>query len=192
MGYLRDASAFAKEHGLRTHLDGARVFNAAVKLGVSCEDICHHFDSVSICLSKGLGAPVGSVLCAGRNQIAIARKWRKMLGGGMRQAGILAAAGIYALKNNIERLTADHENATLLAQGLSEIEELRFDPASVQTNMVHVSISGFSLDELKGFMREHGVLIAGRANLRLVTHMDVDESDIHQAIGVFKEFFAAG
>jgi threonine aldolase len=187
--YLRDAAAFAREHQLKMHLDGARIFNAAVKLHVPGDEISRHFDSVSFCLSKSLGAPVGSILCAGRAQIRIARKWRKMLGGGMRQAGILAAAGIYALENNIERLAVDHANAALLAQGLSGVQELDMDLTTVQTNMVHVRVSKKTADHLAAFLKERGILIAGRDAIRLVTHLDLNEDDIRTVIEAFKDFF---
>ena len=130
--YIKEASEFAHERGLAVHLDGARVCNAAVAQSVSVAELAAPFDSVSICLSKGLGAPVGSVLCGTRELITTARRWRKMLGGGMRQAGILAAAGIVALENNIPRLAEDHENARLLAQGLGKIDkiEVEYDTSS--------------------------------------------------------------
>ncbi len=189
MDYLHDVSAFVREHELKTHLDGARIFNASVKLGVSCEEISRPFDSVAFCLSKSLGAPVGSLLCAGREQIRTARKWRKMLGGGMRQAGILASAGIYALENNIHRLAEDHANATLLAEALSGIEELSIDPYCVQTNMVHVRVNTTTAAGLSAFLRKRGILIAGRESIRLVTHMDVTEQDVRTVTEAFKEYF---
>ena len=136
MDYIREASNLAKTHGLNNHLDGARLFNAVVKLECDVKDISQYFDSVSICLSKGLGAPVGSVLCGSKDFIKSARRWRKMLGGGMRQAGVIAAAGIYALENNIERLAQDHDNALLLGRGLAELDELDVDLDSLHTNMV--------------------------------------------------------
>jgi threonine aldolase len=189
MDYLRDVSAFVREHELKTHLDGARIFNAAVKLHASCEEISRPFDSVSFCLSKGLGAPVGSLLCAGREQIRAARKWRKMLGGGMRQAGILAAAGIFAIEHNVRRLAEDHANAALLAEGLSGIEELSIDQDSVQTNMVHVEANTKTAAGLSAFLKERGILIAGRGGIRLVTHLDVTEQDIRTVTEAFKEHF---
>ena len=118
--YLAEAAQFARAHGLSIHLDGARIFNASVKCQVPVSEISRHFDTVSVCLSKGLGAPVGAVLCGSRETIKRARRWRKVLGGGMRQAGILAEAGLYALDHNIERLQQDHDNARLLAEGLSD------------------------------------------------------------------------
>lgn len=134
MDYLEEAFDFATEKRLPLHLDGARVFNAAVSLGVDIKDICSGFDTVSVCLSKGLGAPVGSVLCGPSDLIAKARRWRKVVGGGMRQAGIIAAGGVYALENNIERLAVDHNNASLLNNLLSEIDQIEI--ISAATNMV--------------------------------------------------------
>jgi len=190
MNYLQEAAAFAHEHGLKAHLDGARIFNAAVKLNVPGEAISRHFDSVSSCLSKGLGAPAGSLLCGSREQIGRARRWRKVLGGGMRQVGILAAAGIYALENNVNRLSEDHANAALLAEGLSQIEELKVNQAAVQTNMVFVWIGKTSAAQLQGFLKQKGVLIPGGDYIRLVTHLDVKEEDIPVVSSAFKEFFS--
>ncbi|MGH8631522.1 MAG: low-specificity L-threonine aldolase, partial [Burkholderiales bacterium] len=132
--YLRRAREFCNRKGLGLHLDGARIFNAAVDLGVPVTDISREFDTVSVCLSKGLGAPVGSVLCGPKALIAKARRWRKVLGGGMRQAGVLAAAGIYALNNHVERLKEDHDNARLLAQGLGSVRGVNL-ASRPQTNM---------------------------------------------------------
>ncbi len=188
MAYLGSAKEFAREKGLKFHLDGARVFNAAVKLSTTTKEIAVHFDSVSICLSKGLGAPVGSLLCAGRSQIEAARRWRKMLGGGMRQAGILAAAGIYALENNIQRLGQDHENAARLEKGLAGIIELEIAPGSVRTNMVFVRVKSRAT-ELAGFMEQRGIVMDKGDDLRLVTHLDVSSEDIDTVITAFKEFY---
>lgn len=188
--YLRDVAAFARDHHITVHLDGARIFNAAVKLNVSVEAISRNFDSVSFCLSKGLGAPVGSLLCASRKQIGQARRWRKVLGGGMRQAGILAAGGIYALENNINRLAEDHANAALLAEGLCEIEDLKVNAASVQTNMVFVGAGKTAAAQLPDFLKQRDILIIGRDTIRLVTHLDVSKDDISIVIAAFKEFFS--
>ena len=189
LDYLTAAAAFAVDHDIGLHLDGARVFNATVKLNVPVEIICRRFDSVSCCLSKGLGAPVGSVLCAGKEQIKEARKWRKMLGGGMRQAGILAAAGIYALENNVNRLAEDHAMATLLAEGIAGIEPLKVDPGSVETNMVFVWAKK-NIEQLKDFLKSKGILIQGGPCFRLVTHLDVTEEDIGIVVLAFKDFFS--
>lgn len=190
LAYLDEARTFATARGLGLHLDGARIFNAAVKLGVDVRRIAGNFDSLSVCLSKGLGAPVGSLLCGSRDLVARARRWRKPLGGGMRQAGILAAAGIVALTEHVARLAEDHEHARLLAAGLAEIDELALDPATVQTNMVFVTLSDERSLALAAFLRQRGILIAGRGAIRLVTHLDVSEADIRQTVAACKEFFA--
>lgn len=188
LDYLARASEFARERGLALHLDGARVFNAAVKQGVAVREIARHFDSVSVCLSKGLGAPVGSVLCGSRELVEKARRWRKMLGGGMRQAGVLAAAGIVALTEQVDRLVEDHANARRLAEGLAGLKGVSVDPAAVQTNMVFVGV-GDAAGELSDFLRQRGILISGQDNLRLVTHLDITSADIDTVIAAFGDFF---
>jgi len=188
MDYLKSARQFADTKRLGLHLDGARVFNAAVKLGVDVRKIAGHFDTLSCCLSKGLGAPVGSVLCGPKSFINQARRWRKMLGGGMRQAGILAAAGIYALEHHVDRLGKDHDNAQRLAQGLSKIECLGIDPASVQTNILFAKV-GQQFDALADHMEVQGILIDRDNHLRLVTHLDIDANDIERVIQEFHTFF---
>lgn len=190
MDYIKKASRLAQEYGLKTHLDGARVFNAVVKLGIDVKQIAQHFESVSICLSKGLGAPVGSVLCGSYELIQDARRWRKMLGGGMRQAGIIAAAGIYALENNIERLRDDHDNAALLGQGLSQIEELAVDQDLVQTNMVFVKPINGDAVALTDFLKSSGVLVDVGSTIRLVTHMQITRQDIEATITAVKRFYS--
>lgn len=190
LNYLEKAAATAADHGLGRHLDGARLFNAAVKLGVPPERISRHFDTVSICLSKGLGAPVGSVLTGPRTLMKKARRWRKVLGGGMRQAGIVAAAGIVALTEHVERLAVDHENAAILADGLAGIEALSIDRQSVQTNMVFVFLKNGDARELKAFLKEEGVLINSGDPIRLVTHLDVDASNIAAAVDAFRKYFS--
>jgi threonine aldolase len=187
--YLEKARSVSLDHGLGCHLDGARLFNAAVKLGVAPIEISRHFDSVSICLSKGLGAPVGSVLCGSRELVKKARRWRKVLGGGMRQAGIIAAAGIFALQNNVDRLSEDHANARLLAEGLTRIDEIDIDMALVQTNMVFASLKTGRPDTLARYLKDVGVLIDTNNPIRLVTHLDVGTKDIHRAISQFKSYF---
>ncbi|AJE02305.1 low-specificity L-threonine aldolase [Geobacter pickeringii] len=190
LDYLGRAAAFARERELALHLDGARIFNAAVKLGVDVREISRHFDTVSVCLSKGLGAPVGSLLCGSRQLIGTARRWRKVLGGGMRQAGSLAAAGIVALTSHVTRLAEDHANARLLAEGLASIPGVAIDPAEVQTNMVFVSLAPDAADRLVPFLREREILISGRESIRLVTHLDVTAADIERTVAAFREFFA--
>lgn len=182
--YLALARRFTQEHGLQLHLDGARLYNAAVKLGVDAREITQHFDSVSVCLSKGLGAPVGSVLCGSEQLIDKARRLRKMVGGGMRQAGLLAAAGLYALDHHVERLADDHDNAQLLADGL---REAGFVVEPVQTNMVYVQM-GDRAQALKAFAGERGIRLSAAARLRMVTHMDVSRAQIEQVVATFVEF----
>ena len=189
LAYLEKARSLSLDYGLGCHLDGARLFNAAVKLGVAPIEISRHFDSVSICLSKGLGAPVGSVLCGARKLVKKARRWRKVLGGGMRQAGIIAAAGILALQDNIDRLSEDHANAMLLAEGLGSNDEIKIDMALVQTNMIFVSLKSESPEKLAVYLKDAGVLIDTGNPIRLVTHLDVSTKDIHRAVSLFKSFF---
>lgn len=186
LSYLKRVRSLADRHGLQMHLDGARAFNAAVKLGVELKSIAEPFDSISICLSKGLGAPVGSMLCGNREFIAKARRLRKMLGGGMRQAGILAAAGIYALENHVERLQEDHENAKALAEGLSGLPGLELDLSKVQTNMVFARLTKHSPEDLEKELKALGILIFPDPVLRLVTHLDISAEDIRSVIDAFK------
>ncbi|MFO1349933.1 MAG: low-specificity L-threonine aldolase [Gammaproteobacteria bacterium] len=190
LAYLEQAARLAKRQGLAMHLDGARLFNAAVKLKMPAREIARHFDSVSVCLSKGLGAPVGSVLCGSQALIGKARRWRKVVGGGMRQAGLLAAAGIHALEHHIERLAEDHANAQTLAQGLAQIPDLDLDPAAVQTNMVFVAMEKPRAQALAAFLKERGVLITPAERIRLVTHLDVSAADIPTVVGAVREFCA--
>ncbi|MFJ4588597.1 low-specificity L-threonine aldolase [Pseudomonas moraviensis] len=182
--YLARARRFTQDHGLQLHLDGARLYNAAVRLGVDAREITQYFDSVSVCLSKGLGAPVGSVLCGSEPLIGKARRLRKMVGGGMRQAGLLAAAGLYALDHHVERLADDHANAQVLADGL---REAGFVVEPVQTNMVYVQM-GDKAQALKAFAGERGIKLSAAARLRMVTHMDVSRAQIEQVIATFVEF----
>jgi threonine aldolase len=189
MDYLKRAHDFARDHKLKLHLDGARIFNAAVRLQVPVTDISRYFDSVSICLSKGLGAPVGSLLCSTREFIKEARRWRKVLGGGMRQAGIIAAARIYALENHIDRLQEDHEKAALLDEGLREINGLEIESSALQTNMVFVKPGRAHSSRLPEYLKERGVLINGDVRVRLVTHLDIDKDDIQTVIQAFKKYF---
>jgi threonine aldolase len=190
LDYLERASGLTRKHGLSLHLDGARVFNAAVKLQVQASEIARHFDTVSFCLSKGLGAPVGSLLVGPKEIIDKARRWRKVLGGGMRQAGILAAAGIHALTHHVDRLAHDHENARVLAEGLARIEELRLDPSRVQTNMVFFAMEPSRFKNLQADLKERGILISGREKVRLVTHLDITSEDVQVVIEAFKGCFS--
>jgi len=182
--YLAAARAFTRTHGLALHLDGARLYNAAVKLGVPAREISQHFDSVSVCLSKGLGAPVGSVLCGDAALIAKARRWRKVVGGGMRQAGILAAAGLHALDHQVERLAEDHAHAAQLGTALADLG-YRVEP--VQTNMVYLAL-GDEAPALQAFLAERGIRISPAPRLRLVTHLDVSAADIEAVIAAFAAY----
>ena len=184
LSYLAQARDFTRENGLQLHLDGARLYNAAVKLGVPAGEITKHFDSVSVCLSKGLGAPVGSVLCGTQAYIAKARRLRKMVGGGMRQAGILAAAGLYALDHQVQRLAQDHAHAAQLAEGL-QAQGYTVEP--VQTNMVYVQLNTRA-SEFKAFAAARGVTVTAAPRLRMVTHLDVDAAQVEQVVGVFADF----
>ncbi|WP_426141526.1 low-specificity L-threonine aldolase [Pseudomonas sp. DWP3-1-2] len=184
LSYLAAARKLTQEKGLALHLDGARLYNAVVKLGVEAREITQYFDSVSVCLSKGLGAPVGSVLCGSQELIDKARRLRKMVGGGMRQAGMLAAAGMYALDNHVQRLADDHANAAFLAQGLAD---LGYQVEPVQTNMVYVQIDNRS-ESLKTFCAERGIRLSAAPRLRMVTHLDVSRDQINQVIAAFAEF----
>jgi threonine aldolase len=182
--YLAEARAFTRERGLALHLDGARLFNAVVKLGCTAEDISRHFDSVSVCLSKGLGAPVGSVLCGDEAFIGRARRLRKMVGGGMRQAGVLAAAGLYALEHQVQRLAQDHQRAREIAEGL---EGLGYAVEPVQTNMVYVQM-GERAGALKAFCAERGVILTAASRLRMVTHLDVQPEHVEPILECFAAF----
>jgi threonine aldolase len=185
LDYQRAAATIAREHNLGLHLDGARVVNAAVALKVSLETICQHYDTVSICLSKGLGAPVGSVLVGPKNFIAEAHRWRKTCGGGMRQAGVIAAAGQFALENQLDRLAEDHARAQRLAEGLKGIEGLSVTPDSGQSNMVFLDCAPTIQPELIAYLQQRGILIGGYGQLRLVTHLDIDDGDIAEVIAAF-------
>ncbi len=188
--YLAAAKSFADKYGLALHLDGARIFNAAVEQGISAIEIATPFDSVSVCLSKGLGCPVGSVLAGSANFVKEARRWRKMLGGGMRQSGILAAAGIHALQHHVDRLAEDHANASLLADGLAAIEGIKVAP--VQTNMVFATVAEHKVGGLAEHLKQRGILIMAPIAdaLRLVTHLDLDADAIRTAVETFGEYLA--
>jgi threonine aldolase len=184
--YLEQALALARRHGLATHLDGARVFNAAVRLGLPARALVEGFDSVSVCLSKGLGTPAGTVLVGGSEFIKRAKRARKMLGGAMRQAGVLAAAGLYALEHNIERLAEDHANAERLAQGLGALGL----PVQQHTNMVFLTPPTERVARLVEALRAQGVLVLPGARMRLVTHLDVDARGIERALAAFANALA--
>ena len=195
--YTREVSQIAREHGLRLHIDGARIFNAAVALGVQASELAEPADSITFCLSKGLCAPVGSLLCGSAEFIGRARKIRKMLGGGMRQAGILAAAGIVALEENVERLAEDHRRMKLLAAGLKTIPGLKLIEDPPATNILHLAISTEFHLEAKSVvqrLQQHGLLsnAVGPRLIRLVTHYWIQDSDIEDTVQIFKEVLSGG
>ena len=179
----------AHRRGLKVHLDGARLFNAHIHSGLSLSALVGSFDSVSICLSKGLGAPVGSLLVSNQTIINKAIRLRKMLGGGMRQVGVIASCGMYALKNNIERLQHDHDNAKLLATGLSKIVELKVEYGESQTNMVFVNCPKKHRLPLENFLFDRKILVASLDRGRLVCHLGVSEKDIKFVVNVFEDYF---
>jgi threonine aldolase len=187
LDYQSEAAAFAREYGLRLHLDGARVFNAAVRQQVQLSEITRYYDSISFCLSKGLGAPSGSLLIGSRKFIERAHRWRKMAGGGMRQVGILAAAGIYALQHNVARMADDHQNARRLAEGLCSIEGLEVELGKVDTNMVFISMDQEKQPQLIDFLKEQGILVGGYGQLRLVTHHDIVADDVPVVVEAFEK-----
>ena len=190
LSYISEVQKLCSEYDIACHLDGARAFNASVKLGIPISKIAELVDTISICLSKGLGAPIGSVLCGPQNIIDKARRIRKMLGGGMRQAGIIAAGGLFALKNNVARLSTDHDNATLLATGLSRHETLKIDLSNVATNMIFLNIDVNTARDLATYLENRNVRISAGSPIRLVTHMDVSAKDINQILNYFDDYFS--
>ena len=192
--YMAAVRQIADEHGLAVHLDGARIFNAAVALGVPPAELAKDVDSVTFCLSKGLSAPVGSVICGSEAFIRAARRMRKLVGGAMRQAGIVAAAGIVALEEMVDRLAEDHANARALAQGLAELPGIQVDLARVQTNIVYFDLVRDDLTPagLVTRLREHGVLLlaVGGRRLRAVTHYGIEGDDIEKALLAFRRALA--
>jgi len=193
--YMRAVGDIARRHGLKVHVDGARIFNAAVALDVKVDQLAAEADSVSFCLSKGLGAPIGSVVCGNREFILRARRARKVLGGGMRQAGVLAAAGIVALNEMIDRLAEDHDNARKLANGLAQIPGLSIDPSLIKTDIVYFEVKkeGIRVEELVQRLDNVGVrmLPVGPGRIRAVTHYHITSEDIDYALGVFSKVMRA-
>ena len=182
--YLRQAWEFTRERGLSLHVDGARIFNALVEYGCELKEIAQFCDSFTICLSKGLGTPVGSLLVGDKAYITRANRWRKMTGGGMRQAGILAAAGLYALQNNVARLKEDHENAAWLA---AQLKEAGADVMRHDTNMLFIRV-GDNAQALGAYLRERGVLINASPVVRLVTHLDVNRQQLAEVVRHWQAF----
>jgi threonine aldolase len=185
--YMAAATGLAHARGLATHLDGARICNAAVKQGISLRAATAGFDTLSVCLSKGLGAPVGSVLCGPKDFIEQGKRWRKMLGGGMRQAGILAAAGLHALEHNIERLADDHRNAADLSRGLAQIAALKV--ATPQTNIFYIEVPPAAVDALRACLLRERIRATVGQHTRLVTHINITADDVARVNAVFTTFF---
>jgi threonine aldolase len=186
----------AHDAGLKVHLDGARVFNAAVRLGESVAELTKKFDSVQFCLSKGLGAPIGSMIVGSRDFIERCRVLRKTLGGGMRQVGVIAAAGLVALEEGPKRLHIDHDNAKILAEGLAKIPRIRIDPEKVQTNIVIYDVGETDLTSKQFLERLAPRKVLGgpvdARRIRMVTHLDVDRNDVEQAVKIIGEVVGAG
>ncbi|NHB96917.1 low-specificity L-threonine aldolase [Photorhabdus stackebrandtii] len=187
LAYLQQARVFTQEKGLALHVDGARILNAAVALDVPLSTLSQYCDTLTLCLSKGLGAPVGSLLCGDAEYIKQARRWRKMTGGGMRQAGILAAAARYALQHNVQRLREDHDNAQWLAEQLSALGVEVLAPGA-QTNMVFLRIPAHEAAQLGPWMKERGVILSVDSVTRLVTHLNVSRADLERLITLWREF----
>jgi threonine aldolase len=192
--YMRSVGELARARGLKVHLDGARVFNAAVALGADVRAITQHVDSVQFCLSKGLSAPVGSILAGDAELIARARRVRKMIGGGMRQAGIIAAAGIVALEEMVDRLAEDHANARMLAEGLASFPEIAIDLAAVQSDIVIFELRDerWTPERLTGALAKRGLLIGGSGygRIRAVTHYGIDAGDVEEALEIVRATLA--
>lgn len=182
-------AALGRSHGCALHVDGARMMNASVVSGLSPERMLQGWDSVSICLSKGLGAPVGSVLAGPESFIAMAHRWRKMLGGGMRQSGLLAAAGLYALEHHVDRLQDDHRRARRIAETMHAHPRMRLDLEAVETNMVYFSVDGFSAEQTMAYLASHGidVLTVDAQRCRLVTHLHVTEDAVERVLAAIND-----
>ncbi len=190
LAYLDEVAGLCSKHHLKVHIDGARVFNAAVALDVPVQVIADRADSLMFCLSKGLACPVGSVLLGSREFIAGARRNRKVLGGGMRQAGVLAAAGLVALNEMVDRLVDDHLNARRLAEGLADIDGIELDPGAVETNIVYITVAnpGINGESLASQLAEHGIRISASEfpRLRLVLHYEIRSVEVDQALQAFQ------
>ena len=190
LAQLERVCSWAKQHGLKTHLDGARLFNACIAQGYSAADVAKHFDTISICFSKGLGCPMGSILVGEKSTIRKARRARKIMGGSLRQTGIVAASALYAIDHHINRLADDHANAKRLAAGLAEVPAVRIDVEVVETNLVYFEIdpSWGTAADLERAAAQHGVRLfsaGGTHRLRACTHLDISSKQIDTAIEVF-------
>lgn len=187
---IKEIYSFAKENKIKVHIDGARIFNASAETGISLREYAEYCDSISFCFSKGLGAPVGSILCGESGFINLAHKWRKILGGGMRQSGILAAAAIYALDNNVSRVKEDNDNAKYFAKEISGSSKIKIDVESVHTNIVVFEVKGKPKDEFLGRMKDRGVLMSSGSysKIRAVFHLDVSREEVESAVKLIKEY----
>tara|TARA_B000000460_G_C21409026_1_gene345783 strand:- start:2 stop:691 length:690 start_codon:yes stop_codon:yes gene_type:complete len=185
-GYTEQVGSIAHSHDIALHIDGARIFNAAVALSVPVSDLVRTADTVSFCLSKGLSCPVGSLVCGTRDTINLVRRNRKLLGGGMRQAGIIAAAGIVALDTMVDRLSEDHESARILAKGLASIPSLIINPEMIQTNIVIFDVKAGPIPELLSALKTKGVLAShtGGRGVRMVTHYGITSEDIEEVLNI--------
>ena len=189
---IKAVAEVAKKHGMSLHMDGARIFNSAIAQNIDVKDMTRHVDSVMFCLSKGLSAPIGSLVVGSEEFVERARKWRKMLGGGMRQAGVIAAPGIIALEKMVDRLREDHENARALAEGLAQIRVIAIDLAAVQTNIVRYDIAGTGMDanQFIAELDKNGIKTAGsRTNIRMVTHRMISREDIDYTLKTVERLF---
>lgn len=187
LSYQQEIQALAQEYGLATHLDGARLYNAAVRLGIPVGKVCHGFDSVSLCLSKGLGAPFGAVLCGSQEFINTARKWRKMLGGGLRQSGLMAACAEVALDHADATISADHARARHLADGLQQGTRLNVSFPENQTNMVFIETGHYAHSEMQAQLKARGIWVSGNSlRLRMVMHKDISDTAIEHVLDVYR------
>jgi threonine aldolase len=195
LAHMADVCRIGHAHDVPVHIDGARLFNAAAALGVNAKEMCRHSDSVSFCLSKGLSAPIGSLLCGSRSFIERARGFRRMVGGNMRQAGPVAAAGIVALENMVARLPEDHRTARRLAEGLHKVDASVVDPAHVETNLVRAAVraSGRTAADWSAALKQRGIAVSPCAtwDLRFVTHRHIGDAEIEQAIGAFADIWTS-
>ena len=188
---INELAAVGRAHGLAIHLDGARLMNAAVKLGIPAAKLVAGVDTISLCLSKGLGTPAGSVLVGPADFIRRAHRMRKLVGGGMRQIGVLAAAGIHALNHHVDRLEDDHANALRLAERLAQVKAIQVEPDLVETNMVFIGLPDGAADGLRKYLAERGILLGGGSKqIRLVTHLDITRDDVDLLSEEISQYFA--
>lgn len=188
LDHFAHLSSLARDLGLSVHLDGARLMNVSVAMGISPRELCSSMDSISLCLSKGLGAPMGSVLSGDSSFISRARRFRKMLGGGLRQWGLMASAGMYALRHNVDRLAEDHENARALARRLSSIEGIDIDMSAIETNMVWLSFPHDT--DIVSYMSDLGILLKSGNPMRLICHLDYSGDDCDRVIDAFASYLS--